>query len=145
MEQSLRSWPPATPQPPPPPPHPHPYSKSLEERYWVLVPVPSYPLSYPRGYTGTHASPRGRTLGQRWHGDNRGKCLMKTLMGIYEAVTVCIYRDTTLSLSRAASCGSTSISSLTKAVADHRGVCSGRRPQYAASPATPRYSRRHVA
>lgn len=62
---------------------------------------------------------------------------MKTLMRIYEAVAVCIYRDMTLSLSRAASCGSTSISSLIQVVADHRGVCSGRRPQYAAGPSAP--------
>lgn len=118
---------------------------SLEERYGVSAPVPRYPLSNPRGYTGTHASPRRRTLGRRCHGDNRGKCLMKTLMRIYEAVAVCIYRDMTLSLSHTASCGSTSISSLTQAIADHRGVCSGRRPQYAASPATSRYIWRHIA
>lgn len=99
----------------------------------MLAPVPSYPLSNPRGYTGTHASPCGRLLGRRCHGDNRGKCLMKTLMRIYEAGAVCIYRNTTLSLSRAGSCGSTSISSLTQAVAYHRGVCSGMRPKYAAS------------
>lgn len=118
---------------------------SLEERYGVLASLPSYPIRTPGGYTGTHASPRGHTLGRRCHGDNRGKCLMKTLMRIYEAVAVCIYSDTTLSLSRTASCGPTSISSLTQAVADHRRVCSGRGPQYAASPATPRYSWRHVA
>lgn len=39
---------------------------------------------------------------------------MKTLMRIYEAGAVCVYKDATLSLSRAASCGSTSISSLTQ-------------------------------
>lgn len=135
----------STKPPPPPTPFTHSKSESLEERYWVLASVPSYPLSNPRGYTGTHASPHGRMLGRRCHGDNRGKCLMKTLMRIYEAVAVCIYRETTLSPSRTASCGSTSISSLTQGAADHQGVCSGRRLQYAASPATPRYSWRHMA
>lgn len=111
----------------------------------MLASVPSYPLSNPRGYTGTHASPHWRTLGRHCHGDNRGKCLMKTLMRIYEAVAVCIYRETTLSPSRTASCGSTSIYSLTQEVADDQGVCSGRRPQYATSPATPKYSLRRMA
>lgn len=80
------------------------------ERYGALASVPSYPLGHPRGYTGTHASPFEHTLGRRRHCDNRGKCLMKTMMRIYEAVAVRIHRDTTLSLSHVASCGSTSIS-----------------------------------
>lgn len=102
---------------------------------WCLCQVT--PQSHPRGYTDTHASPCGHTLAHCCHGDNRGKCLMKTLMRIYGAVALCIYRDMTLSPSRAASCGSTSISSLIQVVADHRGICSGRRPQYAAGPPAP--------
>lgn len=46
----------------------------------------------------------------------------ETMMRIYEAVAVRIGKDTTLSLSHVAPCGSTSISSVTQAVADHQ-VC----------------------
>lgn len=57
---------------------------SLEERYGASASVPSYPLGYPWGYTGTHASPFGHTLGWLCHCDNREKCLKKTMRQWWE-------------------------------------------------------------
>lgn len=49
---------------------------------------------------------------------------------IYEAAGEHVDKETTFGLSREAPCGATSIFPVPQAVADHQGVCSGRRRQY---------------
>lgn len=138
------------PPPPPAPTHPHnPYSKSqCGGEVWSVGVCAKLP---PRSPSGLHRHTRlslwahARPASPLWQQGEMSNEDNEAMMRIYEAEAAPVRRDTTLSLSHVASCGSTSISWVTQAVADHRGVCSGRWPQCAANPATPRYSWRHAA